>query len=241
MAVKFVKARSYSFGGTRSLSSVKYIVIHYTGNKGDTAIANANYFKNSNTRSAGAHFFVDRKGTIVQSVPLNRVAWSVGGFFTQSGGAGSYYKKCTNFNSVSIELCDVADKDPSAAQIKAVKSLVAQIRKKCPNARTIIRHWDVNGKECPARMAGKGNAKWPAFLAEISGGAVKTSSKAGSSKTAKVIAKSGLNMRQKARVTANVITAIPYGTKVTVKKTGATWAKISYAGKVGYVVKKYLK
>ncbi len=241
MAVKFVKARSYSFGGTRSLDSVKYIVIHYTGNKGDTATANANYFKNSNTRSAGAHYFVDRKGTVVQSVPLNRVAWSVGGFFTQSGGAGSYYKKCTNANSVSIELCDVADKDPSAAQIKAVKSLVAQIRKKCPNAKTIIRHWDVNGKECPARMAGKGNAKWSAFLAEISCGAVKTSSKAGSSKTAKVIAKSGLNMRQKARVTAKVITAIPYGTKVTVKNTGATWAKISYAGKVGYVVKKYLK
>lgn len=241
MAVKFVKARSYSFGGTRPLDSVKYIVIHYTGNKGDTAIANANYFKNSNTRSAGAHYFVDRKGTAVQSVALNRVAWSVGGFFTQHGGAGSYYKKCTNSNSVSIELCDIADKDPSAAQIKAVKSLVAQIRKKCPNAKTIIRHWDVNGKDCPARMVGKGNEKWAAFLAEISGSAVKTASKAGSSKTAKVIAKSGLNMRQKARVTAKVITAIPYGAKVTVKKTGATWAKISYAGKTGYVVKKYLK
>ncbi len=97
MAVKFVKARSYSFGWIRSLYSVEYDVIHYTGNKGDTAIANANYFKNSNTRSAGAHFFVDRKGTIVQSVPLNRVAWSVGGFFTQSGGAGSYYKKMHQF------------------------------------------------------------------------------------------------------------------------------------------------
>ena len=37
----------------RSLGSVKYIVIHYTGNKGDTARANCNYFRCSNTGYAG--------------------------------------------------------------------------------------------------------------------------------------------------------------------------------------------
>lgn len=170
MGYTLIQAKSISYGGTRSLLGVRYIVIHYTGNNGDTAKANCNFFRNSNTRSAGAHFFADRSGTVLQSIPLNRIAWSVGGFFTQKNGAGSYYKKCTNTNSVSIELCDVASKYPSDAQIKAVRELVAYIKSQCPNAQTIIRHWDVNGKSCPARMTGTNNSEWNSFKSAITGG-----------------------------------------------------------------------
>ena len=35
---------SWAAGGTRSLSSVKYIVIHYTGVSNDTAKSTAQYF-----------------------------------------------------------------------------------------------------------------------------------------------------------------------------------------------------
>ncbi len=46
-----VKISSYpaskaNYGGTRALSTIKYIVIHYTANDGDTAISNAKYFAN---------------------------------------------------------------------------------------------------------------------------------------------------------------------------------------------------
>lgn len=170
MAYQLVQAKPISYGGTRALSSVKYIVIHYTAGNGDTAMAECRYFANGNTRAAGAHFFVDQAGNVVQSIPINRSAWSVGGFYTKANGAGSYYNVCTNFNSVSIELCDNLNKDPSAKQTSATKTLVAYIKSQCPNAKTIIRHWDVNGKLCPARMAGSGNAKWNSFRAAINGG-----------------------------------------------------------------------
>ena len=164
---QYIKAKKNSYGKKRDRNDVRFIVIHYTGNRNDTALANARYFAETNTRTAGAHFFVDRKGTVVKSVAMNLVAWSVGGLYTLNNGAGKYYKKCTNSNSVSIELCDVATKYPSAEQIKAVRKLVKHIQKYCPNACTIIRHWDVNGKSCPARMVGKNNAEWELFLKAI--------------------------------------------------------------------------
>ena len=167
MAYTLIQAKPISYGGTRALSAVKYIVIHYTAGNGDTAIAECNYFKNGNTRSAGAHFFVDQTGACYQSIPINRSAWSVGGFYTKANGAGSYYNICTNFNSVSIELCDNLKKDPSAKQIAATKTLVKYIQSQCPNAKTIIRHWDVNGKCCPARMVGTNNTKWNSFKKAI--------------------------------------------------------------------------
>ena len=179
MAYPFIPAKDVSYGGTRALKDIYYIVIHYTGNDGDIAFNNCNFFKNTNTRSAGAHFFVDRSGSVYQSIELSRIAWSVGGFFTQKNGAGAYYKKCLNANSVSIELCDVKSKYPSKEQVAAVKKLISYIQSLCKNAKTIIRHWDVNGKSCPARMVGTDNAEWKRFKAEITGGDV------GASKTSK--------------------------------------------------------
>lgn len=156
-------AKSISYDGKRDLSNVKYIVIHYTGNKGDTSENNAKYFATSNTRQAGAHFFVDKQGDVWRSIPMNRIAYAVGGFYSTSNGAGSYYGKCTNANSVSIELCDLTSGSPSWKQMVAVKRLIKRIQKKCPNAKTVIRHWDVNGKTCPVTMIGKSNKEWEHF------------------------------------------------------------------------------
>lgn len=152
-------AKPISYGNKRSLKSIKYIVIHYTGNKKDTAKSNANYFATTNTRQAGAHFFVDKAGVIYKSINMNRIAWAVGGKVSTTGSAGSYYGKCANANSVSIELCDCIN-DTNWEQMLAVRKLVQYIKKKCPNAKTIIRHWDVNGKSCPGSMTGKTNKKW---------------------------------------------------------------------------------
>lgn len=153
-------AKSISYGAKRSRKNVFYIVIHYTGNKGDTAKNNAVYFATSNERSAGAHFFVDKQGEIWRSVNMNRIAYAVGGDQrTGAKGEAAYYGKCTNANSVSIELCDCLT-GTNWTQMVAVRKLVRYIQKKCPNAKTIIRHWDVNGKSCPAPMTGTNNSKW---------------------------------------------------------------------------------
>lgn len=156
------KAKKISYGRKRKLSDIKYIVIHYTGNKDDTSKNNVDYFATGNTRQAGAHFFVDKQGKIGRSIPMNRVAYSVGGKYSTTGGAGSHYGYCTNDNSVSIELCDLIG-ETNWEQMIATRKLIRYIRKKCPNANNIIRHWDVNGKSCPSTMAGVGNEKWVEF------------------------------------------------------------------------------
>ena len=170
--MKMIKknAKSISYGGKRSLNNIKYIVIHYTGNKGDTALNNLDYFANGNTRQAGAHFFVDKAGKIGKSIAMNRIAWAVGGNH-KSGrkGEAAYYQKCTNANSVSIELCDMCVKT-NWEQMLATRKLVKYIQSKCPNAKTVIRHWDVNGKECPAPFIGTSNEKWIEFKRFITAG-----------------------------------------------------------------------
>lgn len=155
-------AKPISYGGKRNLEDIEYIVIHYTGNKGDTAKNNADHFATGNTRQAGAHYFVDKKGTIYNSIKPKFIAWAVGGKYSLSNGAGAYYGKCTNANSISIELCDCCV-DTNWKQKLATRQLVQYIQKKCPNAKTIIRHWDVNGKNCPLPMVGTDNEKWILF------------------------------------------------------------------------------
>lgn len=153
-------ANKISYGKKRNLKNIKYIVVHYTGNKGDTAKNNAIYFATSNTRAAGAHFFADKQGEVWMSIPIERIAYAVGGDQrTGKKGEAKYYGKCTNENSVSIELCDCLD-GVNWAQMVAVRKLIKNIQKECPNAKTIIRHWDVNGKSCPSPMTGKNNKKW---------------------------------------------------------------------------------
>lgn len=169
MAVKIHKrlAKSISYGSKRSLNSVKYIVIHYTGNKGDTAKNNADYFATGNKVQTGAHFFVDKKGEIWKSININRIAWAVGKDYRSGDkGEAAYFGKCTNSNSVSIELCDCCI-NTNRNQMLAVRELVRYIQKKCPNAKTVIRHWDVNGKKCPLYMAGNDNEEWKLFYAFI--------------------------------------------------------------------------
>lgn len=165
--IRKIPAKSISYApGKRNLKSVKAIVIHYTGNIGDTAKNNAIYFSNGNTRAAGAHIFIDSNGKIYKSINFNRIAYSVGGFYSSSNGAAKYYNKLNNSNTISIELCNLTGQ-ATKKQIEATKYMIKKIRKKCPNVDKIVRHWDVNGKNCPAPFAGKNNKLWNFFLKEI--------------------------------------------------------------------------
>lgn len=170
MNIPFVQAKKLSYSGQRSYSNVKYIIIHYTGINNDTAMNNAKYFASGNQKSAGAHFFVDQKGNIVQSVKMSYTANSVPRKRQAYKGGGTLVGICTSANSVSIEMCDNLSRDPSAAQTEAVRQLIAYIQSVCPNAKTIVRHYDVTGKLCPGRMTDVYAAdakKWLAFRAAI--------------------------------------------------------------------------
>lgn len=231
--IQEILAKPISFGTERALTEIKYIVIHFTGNKGDTAENNGKYFATSNTRQAGAHFFVDKKGKICRSIRMNKIAWSVGGFFTKENGAGAYYQKCTNANSVSIELCDCL-KGASWEQMKATSLLVQYIQRKCPNAKTIIRHWDVNGKQCPAPFTGTNNKKWKRFHSFLVNGyqfKAKVTKKAAIRTTGKVTATNKIGI-----ATAGVV--------VKVEKVVRDWGRIkgkSATGKYRWIRLKKLK
>lgn len=148
-------AHKSNYGGKRSTKNIKYIVIHYTGNDGDTDESNANYFNKAN-RKASAHYFVD-DDSVTQSVPDNYVAWSVGGNKYNNNG-GKYHGKCTNANSLSIEICDDVKNGkvyPSAKTIaNAIEFTKKKMKKYNIDADHVIRHYDVNGKSCPAYWCG---------------------------------------------------------------------------------------
>lgn len=172
--IHYKQAKPISYGGTRALSSVRFVVIHNTGNKNDSSAGNASFFSrygDGNTRNAGAHFFIDQDGVIYQTIKLDRIAWAVGDpVQTTSHGAASLHGKCTNTNSVSIELCDIVSKNPSKAMIKSTKEVIAYIRQHCKNAKTVCRHYDVSGKDCPERMTNETDTKkkrWLNFLEAI--------------------------------------------------------------------------
>ena len=148
-----------NYGDQRDTKNIKYIVIHYTANDGDSDTANAKYFTN-NVVKASAHYFVDND-SITQTVPDNMVAYSVGGNrysnYKETGGA-SHYKKCTNANSISIELCDSV-KDgkiyPTENTIKQAVELTRELMAKYNIPKdNVIRHFDVTGKSCPLYWCG---------------------------------------------------------------------------------------
>ena len=159
-------SHSGNYGGYRSLDSIKFIVIHYTGNKGDTSSGNASYFHN-NKIGTSAHYFVD-ESSIWRSVPDSVVAYHCGGRL-QSTSGHSFYKICTNSNSIGVEMC-LLDKSGNIRQntIYMTISLVKTLMKKYGiPASNVIRHWDVVGKSCPAPMTGNNNALWNSFKHNI--------------------------------------------------------------------------
>ena len=174
-------ANKANYGAKRSLDKIKYIVIHYTANDGDTDENNGKYFAN-NIVKASAHYFVD-DDSVTQSVPDDFVAWSVGGGLQGSGGH-TFHKKCTNTNSISIELCDDVKNGvvyPSAKTIENAIALTKGLMKKYGISKEcVIRHFDVTGKLCPVYWCGTSekDVKWKSeFWNKLDGAVVGTVSK----------------------------------------------------------------
>ncbi len=165
----------------RSKADIKYIVIHYVGALGG-ALDNVNFYAGGN-RNASADFFVGHNGEIYQAVDYyNAYSWHCGGGLQGAGGA-SFYGKCTNKNSIGIEMCvkkrststmNATDKDwyftdqTYQSTIQLVRQLMAELG---IDASHVIRHYDVNGKTCPNPFVyNTGSYTWAGFKAAVKGG-----------------------------------------------------------------------
>ena len=160
-------ANKGNYGGKRDLSSIKYIVIHYTANDGDTDENNGKYFKN-NVVQVSAHYFVD-DDSVTQSVPDDYVAYSVGGSKYSdcaTTGGGKLHGMATNYNTLSIEICDDVRNGVVYPSAKTIENAIELTKKKMKEynipKENVIRHFDVSGKRCPAYWCGTSEreSKW---------------------------------------------------------------------------------
>ena len=127
----------------RSTRTISYIVIHYTGNQTDTAAGNANYFYTA-YRGASAHYFVDTT-TIYQVVEDKDISWAVGANY----GSNNLFGKCSNSNSINIEMCSNQGKIADATFKNTLELTKTLMTKYGIPAERVVRHYDVCSKRCP--------------------------------------------------------------------------------------------
>lgn len=165
---------------------IKYIVVHYTAgvtSKEGSAVNTAVWF-DSGQASASSDFIVDDTAVVQYNADIkNRYTWHCGGNKYSTKG-GALYGKCTNANSIGIEICSTnstgemqAANDKSysftnAAVVNAtelVKQLMKQYNIPIEN---VVRHYDVTGKPCPGiigwNVESGSEAAWEAFKNSLS-------------------------------------------------------------------------
>lgn len=140
-------------------TQVNDIVVHYVANPGSSARMNRNYFNNqakqpeSERRSVSSHFIIDIDGTILQCVPIEEIAYA------------NYPR---NADTVSIECCHPDSTGEFTEETKA--SLYKLTAWLCGELKLtenhVIRHYDVNGKNCPKYYVEDEDA-WKALKKEM--------------------------------------------------------------------------
>ena len=234
MALKSKKLISNrrNYGSKRNTSLIKYLVYHYTANDGDTDEANAKYFHN-NVVKASAHRFVDDDSVTI-SVPDNYVAWHCGGGLQGSKGH-TYYKKCTNTNSIGIEMCDTKRNGKYEVTPKTRANAIALgkelVKKYGIKKENVIRHYDVTGKNCPAYFV-KDEEAWIKFRNEI----FESENKEFKKYYIKVNTKS-LNVREGAGTNYKVVKTIKKDEKWLIRDEKNGWGKI----RIGWIKLSYTK
>ena len=147
----------------------KFIVIHYVGST-SSAKNNVDYFYSIN-RNASANYFVDET-SIWQCVKDTDKAWHCGGGL-QSNKGHSFYKICTNSNSIGIELCCKRNAARQwyfeEATVQNAIELTQYLMSKwnIPLNR-VIRHFDVVGKICPEPYV-RDEMAWQNFKNRVAG------------------------------------------------------------------------
>lgn len=141
---------------------VRYIVMHYTANNGDTARNNCDYYHRVGGLQASAHYFVDEHGAM-QSVREGDTAWHCGA----EAGRRYWHPECRNANSIGIEMCSRKRADGSyyilPETVANAAALAREIMQRYGiDTEHVVRHYDVTGKRCPMPWADD-PAQWTAF------------------------------------------------------------------------------
>ena len=187
MSIDILKHTGYSNTTSLLNRTIDYIVIHYTAgstSRAGTAKNNAVMFSDP-VHYASADFIVDDE-TIVQYNPdvKNRFCWHCGDNKNPYSMGGKFYGKCTNANSIGIEICstnpnwtasDQANSKKWSFTEKAVAKAVELTKYLMQTynipADRVIRHYDVSGKLCPGIIGWNEDSKdvsqWKAFKAKL--------------------------------------------------------------------------
>ena len=187
MSIDILKHTGYSNTTSLLNRAIDYIVIHYTAgstSRAGTAKNNAVMFSDP-ANYASADFIVDNE-TIVQYNPdiKNRFCWHCGDNKNIYSMGGKFYGKCTNANSIGIEICSTNPNWTASDQANSKKwsftekavAKAAELTKYLMQtynipADRVIRHYDVSGKLCPGIIGWNEDSKdisqWKEFKAKL--------------------------------------------------------------------------
>ena len=160
--MEFVSCNPSNYRAGRT-QPVRYIVMHYTANNGDTAKNNCDYYHRVGGLQASAHYFVDEHGAM-QSVLECDTAW-------HCGARAYWHPECRNANSIGIEMCSRKRADGSYYILPETVANAAALAKDIMqrygiDTEHVLRHYDVTGKRCPMPWVDD-PAQWTAFKASL--------------------------------------------------------------------------
>lgn len=160
--MNFVQCNTDNYRAGRT-QPVRYIVMHYTANNGDTARNNCDYYHRVGGLQASAHYFVDEHG-VMQSVCEGDTAW-------HCGARAYWHPECRNSNSIGIEMCSRKRADGSYYILPETVANAAALAKDIMqrygiDTDHVLRHYDVTGKRCPMPWVDD-PAQWDAFKASL--------------------------------------------------------------------------
>ena len=156
--MEFIACNKANFRVGRT-QPVRYIVMHYTANNGDTARNNCDYYHRVGGLQASAHYFVDEHAAM-QSVREGDTAW-------HCGARAYWHPECRNANSIGIEMCSRKRADGSyyikPETVANAAALAKDIMQRYGiDTDHVLRHYDVTGKHCPMPWVDD-PAQWTAF------------------------------------------------------------------------------
>ena len=150
--------------GRMPAEDVKYIVVHYVGNPGTSAVNNRNYFNNpsANVYGSSSHFIVGLNGEIIQCIPTDEVA---------------YANYPMNYSTISIEVChpDATGKFNESTYNSLIRLIAWLCGEYYFDETNVIRHYDIHrlsgythdqAKKCPLYYVENEDA-WKQLLADV--------------------------------------------------------------------------
>ena len=266
--------QSFGINNTNYLANRKleWIVVHYTAgtsSKGGAAL-NCAIGARTGGLSTSAEFYVDDTSVVqyIQDIK-NRHSWSVGGAKWDkkyTSLSGIYYGKCTNQNSINIEICSNKTNKKSLSgedtdwyftesELKLAAALVRKLMHDYGiGLDHVIMHHQVNGKTCPQMWCYNESrlSEWKRFLQMVNGEEVKlitpiantTPSPARPSSNSNVpylviVTAAALSVRDGAGVENKVNTIIKDQGKYTIVEERNGWGRLKSGA--GWINLKYTK